>query len=598
MLAERTQSDLQSGILAIWSEVLDDPSIGLDDDFLALGGNSLLATMVASRLRDRHRVDVPVGTLFAAPTVAQFTVATQALLDSGRVHAAPLNVVRVDRDVPLRLSAPQERMWFLHRMQPDGTAYNLEQALRLRGPLCIESLQWGFDRLFERHESLRTSFFVHEGLPVQRIAPTYTAEIPVIDCSRLSPNERLPFTVGEMQRVITTPFELAALPLIRTVLYRLDDEDHVLLVAMHHIISDHWSLGLLTDELAELYNSHRAGSPYIPDALEHQHADYAASYSRWLDDGVLDTQIDYWRRQLADLSPCDLPTDFVRPAIRTSNGAAIIVPFADDLASRTTELAHRHNASPFMVLLACHQLLLHRYTGRDDIAVGSPIANRNWLASENLISTFVNTLVMRTDLSGDPSFDELVDRVKSVALAAYAHQDLPFDRLVSELRPPHDPSRSPFFQTFFNLQNAPMTIPELDGLTAEAVRFDLRSAQFDVSLTIDSVRSKTLALEYNTDLYGADHMERMLGHYLTLLDAALTTPERPISGLTMLTPDEVAAIEAAEHATDAEYDRHACVHDLVADQAHRTPNANAVTFDDDSLTYAELDTRATSSPTI
>ena len=392
MLAERTRSDLQRGILAIWREVLDNPTIGLDDEFLALGGNSLLATMIASRVRDRHRIDVPVGTLFAAPTVARFTAATQAIMESGRDHATPLNVVRVDREAPLRLSAPQERMWFLHRMQPDGTAYNLEQALRLKGPLSVESLQWGFDRLFERHESLRTSFFVHEGLPAQQIAPEYNADVPVVDCSHLPPNERLPFAVGEMQRVITTPFDLTTLPLIRTVLYHLDDEDHVLFVAMHHIISDHWSLGLLSDELADLYNSHRAGSPSVPGALEHQHADYAASYSRWLDDGVLDNQIEYWKRQLDGLAPCDLPTDFVRPAIRTSNGAAIIVPFADELANRTTALAHRHNASPFMVLLACHQLLLHRYTGRDDIAVGSPIANRNWLASEKLISTFVNTL--------------------------------------------------------------------------------------------------------------------------------------------------------------------------------------------------------------
>ena len=269
------------------------------------------------------------------------------------------------------------------------------------------------------------------------------------------------------------------------------------------------------------------------------------------------------------------------------------MPFADELANRTTALAHRHNASPFMVLLACHQLLLHRYTGRDDIAVGSPIANRNWLASEKLISTFVNTLVMRTDLSGDPSFDELLDRVKAVALDAYAHQDLPFDRLVSELRPPRDPSRSPFFQTFFNMQNAPMTLPELDGLTVEAVRFDSRSAQFDVSLTVDSVWSKTLSLEYNTDLFDADHMERMLGHYLTLLDAALTNPEQPISesgDAHRRTSSPRSTV--AEHAADADYDRHACVHDLVADQAHRNPNATAVTFGDQSLTYAELDGRA------
>ena len=245
-----------------------------------------------------------------------------------------------------------------------------------------------------------------------------------------------------------------------------------------------------------------------------------------------------------------------------------------------------------MVLLACYQLLIHRYTGAHDIAVGAPIANRNWLESERLLSTFVNTLVLRTDLSGDPTFEELLRRVRAVALDAFEHQDVPFDRLVTELRPPRDPSRTPFFQALFNVRNTPMRPPQFGGLTVEPLTFDRRSAQFDVSIEIDPIWSKTVLLDYNTDVFDGDRMRRMLGHYLTLLDAVLAAPHRRISELEMLTAEELAVLDADEHAADVDYDRDALVHELVAAPALHEPDAVAVSHAGRSLTYGELDARA------
>jgi amino acid adenylation domain-containing protein len=589
--ASESEPGFYADAIAAWNEVFGRVDISPDDDFFDLGGDSLMATMIASRVKHRLGIDVTPGMLFDAPTPARFVTAIEA--SAARRRASPLSFDRADRTVPVRVSSQQERMWFLQQMQPTGTAYNLPQALRLRGSLRVESLRWSLDRLLERHESLRTSFAVRQGLPVQHIASRLAADLPVLDFSAIDAPDRLDAVVANMQAVTTTPFDLTALPLIRTRLYRLGDDDHVLLVVTHHIISDHWAYGLLNRELSGLYNSHARGGGLQPVAVgKVQHADFVDSDARWMNDDALEGQLGYWKQQLAGMTPCEVPADRPRPPAWTSDGAAIIIPFADDLACRVNAYARSQRASSFMVLLAVYQLLLHRYTGVDDITVGCPVANRHRLASEDLISVFVNTLVFRTDLSGQPTFDDLVGRVKAVSLDAFAHQDVPFDRLVSELRPPRDPSRSPLFQAFFNVQNAPMPLPSFDGLAVEWVSFDHRAAQFDFSLMIDTVWAKTVTLEYNTDLFEAERMQRMLGHYLTLLEAALAAPGQHVGALAMLTDDELSAIAAAEKGPTVAFDESAGVHDLVAAQARRTPDAPAVSFGDRTLTYAEVERRA------
>ena len=589
--ASELTPDFTSELIAVWNEVFRRTDILPEDDFFDLGGDSLMATMIASRVQHRLGIDVAPGMLFNAPTPSRFAAAIKTM--STHRRRPSLSISRADRTKPVRVSTQQERMWFLQQMQPTGTAYNLGQALRLRGHLHVDSLRWSLGRLIDRHESLRTSFALQRGLPVQVIASQLAADLPMLDFSMVDPSGRLDAVITDMQAVTTTPFDLTALPLIRSRLYRLGDDDHILLAVTHHIISDHWSFGLLNRELSELYNAHvRGRAAEVAAVDEVQHADFVDSHARWMTDDALEDQLSYWKRQLAGMMPCEVPPDRPRPPSQTSDGAAIIIPFADDLARRVNAYARGRGASSFMVLLAVYQLLLHRYTGVDDIAVGCPVANRHRLASEDLISTFVNTLVFRTDLSGELTFNALVDRVKTVSLDAFAHQDVPFDRLVSELRPPRDPSRSPLFQAFFNVQNAPMPLPAFDGLAVECVSFDGRAAQFDFSLTIDTVWAKTITLDYNTDLFDAGRMHRMLGHYLALLEAALTAPAEPVRGLSMLTDSEIVALAAAEPGPTVAFDASTGVHDLVTAQARRTPHAPAVSFGEQTLTYADVERRA------
>jgi amino acid adenylation domain-containing protein len=592
MLEQRRRNMVEDAIVDAWAQVFGASAVRPDADFFELGGTSLLATMMASRVLNASGVKIPVRTFFDHSTLEDLTRAAGAV-----AHAAPTittltPVAPVDREARLRLSASQERMWFLQQIDPGGTAYNLGEAMRLTGPLDGESLQWAFDQLSERHESLRTSFVTDNGMPVQRIAPPGAVGITMVDCQSVPASEQLAHVIGEMQRVATTPFDLTRPPLIRVLLFRLAEDDHVLFIGMHHIVSDQWSFGLLSRELSALYNAHHAGRTEGLDELTYQHADFASWHWHRLENGTLDEQLVYWSEQLKDLAPGELPTDRVRPSVRGSRGAAIIAPFPDDLAARVQALARQHRATPFMVLLACYQVLLHRYTHTDDVAVGAPLANRNTTESEPLISSFVNTVVIRTDLSGEPTFHELVGRVRAVALDAFDHQDLPFDRLVSELRPPRDPSRTPFFQAFFNLQNVPLTLPTLDGLTVESIPFEGRSAQFDVSLTVDTEWSRTITLDFSTDLFERGRMERMLGHYVTLLDAALTHPETSIEDLPMLTAAELAELQASELATRVDHDTERSVHLAVADRARLTPDAVAVRFGERQLKYAELDRRA------
>jgi amino acid adenylation domain-containing protein/non-ribosomal peptide synthase protein (TIGR01720 family) len=515
-----------------------------------------------------------------------------AFLHATRSSEPPLQPI--SRDGSLPLSFAQQRLWFLDQLEPGSPLYNIPTSYRVSGPLNIIALQESLNEIVRRHEVLRTSFYNLQGQPIQTIAPTLSLTLPVVDLSSLPEAEReleaLRLAAEETRR----SFDLAQAPLLRASVLRLADEEHILLLTLHHIVSDGWSMGVLFQELSALYDAFSNGKPSPLSELPIQYADFAVWQRQWFQGEVLESQLSYWKKQLADApAVLELPTDHPRPPAQTFHGArqSLVVP--NSLTNQLKALSNQENVTLFMTLLAAFQTLLYRYTGSDNILVGSPIAGRNRTEIEGLIGFFVNTLVLRTDLSGDPSFRELLRRVRRVALEAYAHQDLPFEKLVEELQPERNLSHSPLFQVMFVLQNAPMTDLRLTGLTARPLKVDIEAAKFDLALSIvEELGSLRGVIEYNTDLFDGATIHRMIGHFQTLLENIVTEPERQLSSLPILTQAEKQQLVPEWNDTKRDYPKHKCVHELFEAQVERTPDALAVVFEDKQLTYRELNRRA------
>ncbi|MGW3085188.1 amino acid adenylation domain-containing protein [Streptomyces sp. NPDC001108] len=588
------RTDTERTVTEVWSEVLGVDRIGVHDDFFALGGHSLLATQVASRLRRRLGADVPVRTLFGAPTPALLAAAVTGLDGTGadRIPAAPRH------DGPPPLSFAQQRLWFLDQLEPGRAEYLLPFALRVHGPLDIDALNAAFTAVVARHEVLRTRFVTDAtGSPAQLIDPPRPVRMLVRDLRRTGDattrEDALAKALGEDG---LRPIDLGTGPMLRALLVRLADEEHVLAVTVHHIAFDGWSVGVLVRELSARYAEalpHGSGAPG-PDPLPVQYADYAVWQRAWLDGAPLERQLSYWRNQMEELEPLELPTDHPRPAERGGRGEMVRFSVPAEVAARARAVSAESGASLFMTLLAVFQLLLSRYSGQRDIAVGSPVAGRNRAETEELIGFFVNTLVLRTDLAGDPTFVELLGRVKETALGAYDHQDLPFERLVEELAPDRDLSRNPLFQTLFALQNTPGADAwNLPGLTAEPVELPARDAKFDLAMYLAEAADGTLdgALVYADDLFADDTARRLVGHFTHLLAAATNRPHCALS--------EVEMMDAAErHRVLAEWNDTAApvpattLHQLFEQRAAQAPDAVAVVCGTETLTYRRLDERA------
>jgi surfactin family lipopeptide synthetase A len=511
------------------------------------------------------------------------------------------SVPRRNGSGPCALSFAQQRLWFLDQLAPGGSAYNAPIAFRLEGPLDVAALEQSLNEIARRHETLRTTFTLSEEQPVQVIAPETIVALPVADLQNYPESERearAARLVGEEAR---RPFDLARGPLLRCLLWRLATEDHILLLTMHHIVSDGWSMGVLYRELSALYETFRQGkAPSLPE-LPIQYADFAVWQREWLRGEVLERQLSYWKRQLGGVQLLELPTDRPRSAVQSLRGTTQSFMLPKDLSEALNALSRKEGVTLFMTLLAAFQILLHRYTGQEDIAVGSPIANRTRSEIEGLIGFFVNTLVLRTDLSGSPSFRELLSRVRRAALDAYSHQDLPFEKLVEELNPERDPSRSPLFQVMFALQNAPMNLPILAGLNVSPVELGAETAKFDLTLSLkEAAGSLTATLEYNTDLFEHATISRMLGHFQTLLEGLVTNPDQRLSELPILTETERHQLLIEWNDTKRDYPKDKCIHELFEEQAERTPDAVAVIVpsaasghgEDEQLTYRELNRRA------
>jgi amino acid adenylation domain-containing protein len=588
------RTPIEEVIGGIWADLLHVQEVGIHDSFFELGGHSLLATQVVSRLRVTFQVEVPLRTLFKNPTVAGLSEAVERARQARRRLQAP-PLTPADRRHDLPLSFAQQRLWFFDQLEPGNLFHNLPNAIRLTGNLDVTALEQAGREIVRRHEVLRTTFARKNGQPVQLIDSNAAVTLPVIDLSGLAEDERETQTKELAAQEARKSFDLEKGPLVRVTLLRLAPQEHVLLLTMHHIISDGWSMGgVFFRELATLYRAFAAGEPSPLPELPTQYADFALWQRTWLQGDVLDRQIAYWKVQLANVPPLELPTDQPRPAEQRFRGDFQACSMPAELVAKLQALGQRDGATLFMVLLAGFNAVLRRYSGQDDFAVGTPIAGRNHAEIEGLIGFFVNTLVLRTDLSGNPTFRELLGRVREVCLAAYDHQEVPFEKIVEELRPPRDLSRSPFFQVMFVLQNSPRTTMRLGDLTVSRQESDRTvTSRHELTLSVtESQRGLGVVVRYKSDLFDAGTMKRLLEHYRSLLEAAVAHPDKPLSALTFLNTSERRQVLDAWNQTVADFPRDRCVHQLIEAQALKAPHAVALTFQDQTLIYRELDRRA------
>ncbi|HEV2863961.1 MAG TPA: amino acid adenylation domain-containing protein [Pyrinomonadaceae bacterium] len=498
-------------------------------------------------------------------------------------------------DGPAPLSYSQQRLWFLHQLDPESPAYNLSMAVRCEAGLDVAALERSLGEIVRRHEILRTRFVTVEGQPAQVIAPAEGFELSRTDLRSLPESER----EAELERLVTAetrrPFDLARGPLVRGGLVRLGEDDYVALICLHHIVSDGWSTGVLVRELTELYGAFSAGLTPALAPLPIQYADFASWQREWLSGEVLESELAYWRQRLEGRPALlALPTDRPRPAVQTSRGATRSMTLSGEVTRGLRELCRREGATLFMTLLAALKVQLSRYAGQEDVVVGTPIANRNRPEVEGLIGFFVNTLVLRTDLSGSPTFLELLGRVRSDTLEAYAHQDLPFEKLVEALQPERDLSQTPLFQVCFVLQNAPTGEGELTGLRMKPVGVDSGTAKFDLTLLVEErPEGLTCTLEYNVDLFDASTAERILKHYRRLLESITADPSQHIDALPLVGDEERRQL-LAWNDTAARPAPELCLHEEFERQAALRPDRVAVSCGDLKLTYSELNSRADS----
>ena len=503
---------------------------------------------------------------------------------------------RTDRDFA-PLSYNQQGLWVLSQLMPGTSLYHVPRAVRLTGKLNVPALEQTLDFIVARHESLRTSFATADGIPRQVIAEAMSLDKPLMDLSHLPETDREAAAQRVVDREARRPFDLSHGPLIRSVLLRLQEQEHILLVTTHHIVTDGWSMGIFHRELMELYEAFSAGRPAALPELPIQYADYASWHRQWFEGSIYESQLSYWKKQFATLPPVlELPTDHPRAAVqafRAFRGAQQTLRLSKNLTRQLKELCQKEEATPFMMLLAAYHILLHRYTGEEDIVVGSPIAGRCMSETEQLIGLFINVLALRVDLSGNPTFRELLQRVKDVAFGAYAHQDLPFETLVKEVQPDRTLSHNPLFQVMFVLQNEPIPPLEFGGLTVGHVQPNNVTTNFDLTLdVIEQDGEFACKFESNADLFEAETITRMIGHFQTLLEAIVANPEQNIAELPLLTAGERHQLLVEWTDTKTDYSSHKCIQELFEDQVASTPDAIALLSDDRELTYRELNSRA------
>ncbi|GHO57926.1 non-ribosomal peptide synthetase/type I polyketide synthase [Ktedonobacter robiniae] len=578
-------------LVEVWGKILQHDIPGIDANFFELGGHSLLATQLLAHIRTLFSLELPLRSIFEAPTVRAFASFIQRAQREEQDYQLP-PLVSTPGEQAVVPSFAQQRLWFLEQLEPDTATYHIPVALRMQGPINTKYLEQSLEAIVQRHDSLRTAFITHNGQLESFINPTHSVPLALS-------TQHSAITIQELQALVSDelhqPFDLSCPPLLKATLFRLAPEDHILLITMHHIASDGPSCTILVQELLQYYNAlTREEPPVLPD-LSIQYADFAHWQRQWLSGAILETQLQYWKQQLAAIVPLELPTDRPRPAIQTFKGADITFTLPQGLAVDLQALSKREGVTLFMTLLAAFQLLLYFYSGQEDIAVGTPISNRNQPELEGLIGLFVNTLVLRTNLAQNPSFSTLLATVREICLEAYAHQDLSFEQIVDALQPERDLSRSPLFQVMFVLQHTSTRDiqTQLEPLQLSLFPLNSHTSKNDLTLEI-TVDGPELhgRLEYATDLFDSSTMERLITHWQMILARSVANPAEHIADFPLLTPAEYQLCIEQWNATQRSYLATHCLHQLVEEQVERTPQNLAVIFEREQLSYDELNRQA------
>ena len=586
-------SRVEKILTSLWSNILELETIGVQDNFFALGGSSLLAAQISYEIHQTFQIGISLKHLFEYPTIEQ--LAGYVTEPTALTQNPALQPIRpVQQQGPYLLSFAQQRVWFLDQLEPGNPTYNITRTLRLQGTLDLNSLERALNVIITRHGSLRTTFTAVEGKACQAIAETRTIHLSVIDLRHWAAAQQLEEANRLRRAEFQCPFNLSSDLMVRATVIRLSANVHWLLLVTHHIASDGWSMEILIQELSRFYEAFCASkaSPFAP--LPIQYVDFAQWQHQWLQGKILDTQLTYWKQQLAGAPPfLELPTDRLRPAMQSYRAGNESFQLNQELTQHLKTLGLKSGTTLFMTLLATFSVLLARYSNQDDIVVGSPIANRNRSEIEPLIGFFANTLVLRIDLSGNPTFQDLLSRVRQVALEAYTHQDVPFEKLVQELHPERTLTHNPLFQVLFALRNFPRQDRQLPNLTLSEVDDPPETAKVDLDLFfVEETEGLNGVFVYNADLFEAATIKRMIGHFQTLVGAIVTHPNCPLTELSILTPWERQQLLVEWNNTAADYPQDQCIHQLFETQVEKTPDAVAVVFEEFSLTYRQLNVQA------
>ena len=590
---------LEATVATVWQAVLGIEPISVESNFFALGGHSLLATQVVARLQQQVGKAVALRTLFEKPTIRELAAAISDLVDRPSTNVTAPDrppLLPVARTAALPLSFAQQRLWLIQQLEPQSVAYNIPGALRLRGRLDQANLQVALDGVIARHESLRTCFVVMEGEPVQRISPPQPLPLTLVDLRQLPATEREAAAQAHAQTLLQTPFDLAQGPLLRAVLYQLAAEEAILLVLMHHIITDGWSIPLLLAEVAERYAAHREAQPVQVPPLSIHYADYAHWQRQWLQGALLQAQLAYWRDHLTGAPPLlTLPTSYPRPARPTYGASTLTFTVDATVVQPLQALAQAHGATLYMTVLSAFALLLRRYSGQTDLVIGTPIANRTHPALEELIGFFVNTLALRLDLGGEPTFVDLLARARQTTLAAYAHQDAPFAQVIETLALPRNESHAPLFQVLLAWQNGDAMHPTraLPDLDLQPVAWQKPTLDYDLALSI-SEEAGTLAVtwQYATDLFAAPFMTQMATHFQHLLATIPAQPTAPITTLPLMSATAMAHLLTGSQGPTQPALGAICLHHCFEAHAHNRPTAPALFYADQVISYGALNAQA------
>ena len=601
------RTPVEEMLTAIWATVLGVERVGIEDNFFELGGHSLLATRLASRIREAFVVELPLRTLFEQPTVAELAPRIEELWRSDHTAAPPL--VQVDRSEPLPLSFAQQRLWFLYKLETASALYNIDDAVQLRGPLDVPALQRSLDELILRHESLRTRFIESDGEPVQEILAPSSSPLNIEDLSVMQPDRQRSHLLELLEKEADEPFDLSTGPLLRVRLFRLAEEKHVLAVTMHHIISDEWSMNVFTHELTTAYTSYASSAEPRLAELPIQYADFAVWQRKWLQGEVLDAQLAYWREHLAGAPPIlEMPTDRPRPPIRSARAAFQPIHFDPVTVEKLRAISRRRGTTLFMTLLAAFQALLFRWTGQTDLVVGTPVAGRTRGETEGLIGFFVNMLPLRTDVSGDPTFAELLDRVRDVCLGGYAHQEVSFEQLVEEWGVDRDLSRTPLFQvmmvmgqqaaedsspTEFTSSGDEVAVDNLEGDEASVVERVRNSAKYDLTFTLSDRGDELVGgLKYAVSLFDAETIKSLAGQLERALASWIADDSRPISEVELLSEHERQRVLVEWNQTRRDYEHELSIASAFERRVATNSAATALTYEGLHVTYEELNQRA------